>query len=328
MATDQRSPIRLDTIATFVGVAAGLLPVAGFLVRYVAFLTGLGVGNVTLIALASPIGVLAWTGFSAFATYSPTILFVPFIGWLHDRTTTYRLGASQRLRDADALVADTVGLRLEIERTDPAHFNRAEMEARLSEISHRAAELEVLEAKQWQRVNPAIRLLDRLLIGLELPGWLFPLLAVAIQVVFFVFIYEWPFSLIPLLGWLIVFSVLPWWISRAGRLTPSLAAFVVTISLVFSAVGTGLSGNVQGQAAGMYVFKTGTGVQDGSYDLLGTSAQDDFLVLCGTKQTISVSPDEVAHVVWNPYKSPPIGPSLWSIIHDGKHALAGYRPNC
>src|SRR5438270_10376486 len=106
MSSQQQHGIGVDVIATFVGVAAVLLPTSGFIARYIAFSVGLNVDNATDAALAASIGLLAWNGSSAFLAYALYLVTLPFYHRLAliDAAIRRSRSRSDRLkRDIDAI---------------------------------------------------------------------------------------------------------------------------------------------------------------------------------------------------------------------------------
>src|SRR5689334_297310 len=74
MAEDRKRKAGLDVAVTVLAAGAGILPIAGFLVREWAFSWGLHLDAVTPLALATSIGGLAWTGAGGLYLSAPAIL--------------------------------------------------------------------------------------------------------------------------------------------------------------------------------------------------------------------------------------------------------------
>src|SRR5439155_14036589 len=61
--SDRIARVPIERVGAALGIGAVLLPVAGWLVRLVAFSIGIKTGNAPQLALAAPLGLLAMNGF-------------------------------------------------------------------------------------------------------------------------------------------------------------------------------------------------------------------------------------------------------------------------
>jgi hypothetical protein len=326
-------------------IATLLLPVAGYLVRYIAFY-GLNTDSGEAIDLAASIGTLAATGFFALLRAVPYLILL----WL-------TLPFARSLRAADLVLANLSAIEKEIDQLNQDTKGLNDLTQLVKEqtsalkivgkpgsefaetVSEHARKLESVRVKSqelqsaWKRFERSgdLRMVRNNRPRRVWPRWLrwsMTVTGVLISILLVSVVAPFTDPLTGLLSLLPVIYILPRWYRRVGRFTLAMGVTTIGATLLIAAIGSGIGGYVVAVDTSTYSFKPDAQLLDGAYSRLGESDQGLYLRQCGSDLIVRVNREDVAHVAALPYKQYPLGPSLFQILIGHQTPILGYRPNC